>query len=99
MRTLAFDTTGPVLTVGAAHDTRSLGRRESRAQRHRGNLLDQLIDDLLEEIGWTRNNVEGLGLLNTFVRLRLSYGPDVVVELDNLPEGGARVRIGGNLHG
>ena len=63
MRILAFDTTGPILTVGAVHDARSIGRKDARAERGRGNLLDQIIDDLLGEIGWTRSDVEGLGLL------------------------------------
>ena len=44
-------------------------------------------------------HVEGLGLINTFARLRLSYGDGAILELENRREGGARVRVGGVLHG
>ncbi len=62
MRTLAFDTTGPALTVGVAQDLRAIGRKDSVADRNRGNVLDQLIDALLSEVGWSRSDVEGIGL-------------------------------------
>jgi len=62
MRTLAFDSTRPILTVGAADGTRALGRKDSPADRNRGNILDQLIDALLVEVGWSRSDVEGIGL-------------------------------------
>ncbi len=42
-------------------------------------------------------HIEGLGLLNTFSRLRLSYGDEAILELANREEGGAKVRIGGAL--
>jgi hypothetical protein len=62
MRVLAFDTTGPILTAGAADGVCVLGRKDSRADRNRGNLLDQLIDALLSDVGWSRSDVEGIGL-------------------------------------
>ena len=43
-------------------------------------------------------HIEGLGLINTFSRLRLSYGEGAILDLHNRTEGGARVRIGGVLH-
>lgn len=63
MKTLAFDTTGPIISVGVAQDGNVQGRRDSAADRRRGNLVDQLIDNLLNEVGWTRADVGGLGLL------------------------------------
>jgi hypothetical protein len=63
MRTIAFDSTGPIITVGAANGTCKLARRDAQADRNRGNILEQLIDNLLLEIGWHRRDVEGLGLL------------------------------------
>jgi two-component system sensor histidine kinase YesM len=42
-------------------------------------------------------HVEGMGLINTFSRLRLKYGQDAIMEIGNRPEGGAFVHIGGRL--
>lgn len=44
-------------------------------------------------------HIEGLGLINTFSRLRLSYGEGAILDLQNRDEGGTRVRVGGTIHG
>jgi tRNA threonylcarbamoyl adenosine modification protein YeaZ len=63
MRILAFDTTGPIVTVGAASGGRALGRWDTPAQRPRGNLLAECIDRALADLGWSRATVEGLALV------------------------------------
>jgi len=63
MKTLAFDITSPIVTVGAAQDGKCLGLRDCKAERSKGNQLDQIVDQLLYEIGWRRNEIEGLGLI------------------------------------
>lgn len=63
MRILAFDTTGPVLSVGSAADGKPLSRCNHPAERGKGNLLELSIDEVLSETGWTRHDVEGLALL------------------------------------
>ncbi len=40
-------------------------------------------------------HVEGMGLLNTFIRLHLTYGEAALMEIGNGAPGGARIRIGG----
>ena len=42
--------------------------------------------------------LNGMGLLNIYLRLHLIYGENRIFEIRNLPEGGASVRIGGLLH-
>lgn len=41
--------------------------------------------------------LNGMGLLNIYLRLKLIYGDSKIFEIRNLPEGGASVRIGGLL--
>jgi two-component system sensor histidine kinase YesM len=43
--------------------------------------------------------IEGMGLLNIVLRLRMLYGEDNVFEVAELPGGGARVTIGGRIDG
>lgn len=43
-------------------------------------------------------HIDGMGMLNTFARLQLSYGAAAVMEIGNRPEGGAFVRIGGSIN-
>ena len=63
MRVLAFDTTGPVISVGAAADSRPLWRLGRLSERGKGNLLDVMIEEALRHVGWSRGDVEGLALL------------------------------------
>lgn len=63
MRTLAFDTTGTILTVGVAADGQTLYRRDHPATRDKGNLLNLAIDEVLSEVKWSRKEVEAVALL------------------------------------
>jgi tRNA threonylcarbamoyl adenosine modification protein YeaZ len=63
MRVLAFDTTGPILSVGAASDGKPLCRRDRMSVRGKGNLLDVLIEETLQCVNWSRPDVEGIALL------------------------------------
>jgi tRNA threonylcarbamoyl adenosine modification protein YeaZ len=63
MRTLALDSSGSVITVGTAENSHAIARHDVRAERGRGNLLEQVIDDVLAESCWSRNDVDGLGVV------------------------------------
>ncbi|AEE97748.1 integral membrane sensor signal transduction histidine kinase [Mahella australiensis 50-1 BON] len=65
-------------------------------------------DDVIEsfecekKLAWQNNfennsNSGGVGLLNTFNRLKLTYKENMVFEIRNRPDGGAEVTIGGPL--
>ncbi|MGG1552754.1 sensor histidine kinase [Paenibacillus ferrarius] len=43
--------------------------------------------------------LDGMGLLNIYLRLKISYRSDMCMQMVNLPHGGAMVRVGGNLKG
>jgi two-component system sensor histidine kinase YesM len=45
------------------------------------------------------SSISGMGMLNSFERLRLAFGEDSIFEIDNGPLGGARVAIGAAIHG
>lgn len=57
-------------------------------QKSAGLKADNPISDL---------NINGLGLMNLYIRLHLLYKDQMVFKLENPPEGGARVTIGGPL--
>ncbi len=44
-------------------------------------------------------SISGMGIINSFERLRLAYGSAVAFSLGNRPGGGARVAMGAALHG
>jgi two-component system, sensor histidine kinase YesM len=44
-----------------------------------------------------QNSAGGIGLMNTYARLYLIYGDEVLFKVDNLPQGGAVVRVGGHV--
>ena len=60
-------------------------------------LLDRLAS-LEKESSLPALELNGMGLLNIYLRLNLIYGEHKIFEIRNLPEGGASVRIGGRLH-
>lgn len=63
MKILAFDSTGPILSVGAASGGQPVARLDALVFRGQGSLLDRQIDLLLSGVGWPRSDVEGLALL------------------------------------
>lgn len=63
MRTIAFDASGPIITVGTSEDSRKIARRDIRAERGRGNMLEQVIDEVLNSSKWSRSDIEGLGVV------------------------------------
>lgn len=63
MRILAFDSTGPLLSVGVAADGQPLCRRDMKTERGKGYLLEHAIDAVLRDVDWSRNDVEGLAIL------------------------------------
>ena len=48
--------------------------------------------------GRTGTSISGMGIINSFERLKLAYGDEAVFELGNRPSGGARIAIGAGLH-
>lgn len=63
MRTIAFDASGPIITVGTSENSRKVARRDIRAERGRGNMLEQVIDEVLNSSKWSRNDIEGIGVV------------------------------------
>ncbi|OAS17940.1 sensor histidine kinase [Paenibacillus oryzisoli] len=43
--------------------------------------------------------LDGMGLLNIYLRLKISYRTDLCMQTVNLPDGGAMVRVGGKIEG
>ena len=41
--------------------------------------------------------IEGMGLLNTYIRLKMTYGNDTIFRIENNPTGGSKVSIGGTI--
>lgn len=48
--------------------------------------------DKLEDL-----QIGGMGLINTIVRLKLKYQDEVTFNIENLPSGGTKITIGGNI--
>lgn len=63
MRVLAFDMTASRITVGLARDGNAVGRWDAEATRGRSGTLDALIDQALSASRWTRQDIDGLGLV------------------------------------
>ncbi|MBD3299253.1 MAG: tRNA (adenosine(37)-N6)-threonylcarbamoyltransferase complex dimerization subunit type 1 TsaB [candidate division Zixibacteria bacterium] len=63
MRVLAFDMTASRITVGIARDGNAVGRWDAEATRGRSGTLDALIDQALSESNWTRQDIDGLGVV------------------------------------
>ena len=61
------------------------------ALQHRFRAIDA---GLLQPAGREGLAIGGMGLANTYARLALFFGPGFLFCIDNLPTGGARVRIG-----
>lgn len=44
-------------------------------------------------------SISGMGIINSYERLRLAYGSEVAFSLGNRPGGGARIAMGAGLRG
>ena len=62
-------------------------------QRLRAQMREILKDGILPSL-----KIQGMGLLNIFIRLYLLDGIPFIFDFGNRPEGGAFVTIGGSLH-
>jgi len=49
--------------------------------------------------GLSPMSISGMGILNSYERMRLAFGGGTIFEIANRPEGGARVAIGAAWHG
>lgn len=63
MKTLAFDTTGPTITVGLAARGASVACLNAQSHRGKGNLLEGLITRALSAAHWSRRDIEAIGLI------------------------------------
>ena len=63
----------------------------------------EALTEQMEEIRRTATlpslKIQGMGILHVYIRFFLLYGEDFVFRLENNPEGGACVVIGGKWHG
>jgi sensor histidine kinase YesM len=62
-------------------------------------ITDKLAARRLNGCGLSPMSISGMGLLNSFERLRLAFGEGAVFEIANRPEGGARIIMGAGLNG
>ncbi len=63
MRILAFDSTGPIITLGLAEGGMPLKRVDAPAARGTGSILERLIDEALASVGWERKSIQGIALV------------------------------------
>jgi two-component system sensor histidine kinase YesM len=60
-----------------------------------------LLDERIRELGLRSEvpvlQLNGMGLLNIYIRMKLTYGEYAVFEITNLETGGATITIGGNI--
>ena len=59
--------------------------------------MNQLKEDLADNFQNVEMRIGGMGLLNTFARLYLLNGDDLVFRIQNKEEGGAEIIIGAAL--
>lgn len=62
-------------------------------------ISEKLADRRRTGSGLSPMSISGMGILNSFERLRLAFGPGAVFEITNRPEGGARILMGAALNG
>jgi sensor histidine kinase YesM len=44
-------------------------------------------------------SISGMGIVNSYERLRLAFGDGAAFEITNRPDGGARIALGAVVHG
>lgn len=59
--------------------------------------LKSKMDEILESGVLPSLELDGMGILNIFIRLYLIYGITFIFDFGNLPEGGAFVKVGGRF--
>ena len=69
------------------------GFDEKVSQRLRSQMEDVLTFNILPSL-----ELDGMGLLNIFMRLYLTFGNSFIFDFGNLPEGGAFVIVGGHFN-
>jgi two-component system, sensor histidine kinase YesM len=62
-------------------------------------ISDRLAAWRLAESGLSPMSISGMGIVNSYERLRLTFGDEAVFEITNRPGGGARIAMGARLHG
>jgi two-component system, sensor histidine kinase YesM len=77
-----------VLDDGPGFSEEALARLDARFRERRGT-----------EDGLVPLSISGMGLLSSRERLRLTFGEEAEFEAGNRPGGGARVALGGPIHG
>ena len=55
------------------------------------------MDEILENGLLPSLELDGMGILNIFIRFYLIYGITFIFDFGNLPDGGAAVKVGGRF--
>lgn len=61
------------------------------------NALDEKICEITKTGLLPSIEIEGMGLLNTYIRLKSTYGDNTIFRIENNPAGGSKVSIGGSI--
>ena len=57
--------------------------------------LESTLASIVPEKSLPELQIDGMGLINLYIRLKLAYREDAVFKIRNLPDGGTEVTIGG----
>lgn len=63
------------------------------------SMRDRIAERERQGRGLPPLSISGMGVLNSYERLKLAFGNGAVFEIGNRPEGGARIAIGGRANG
>ena len=59
--------------------------------------LTHTLESIRDSKDITRLKIGGMGLQNVYLRLLLQYGPSAILTVENDPEGGACITMGGSI--
>lgn len=59
--------------------------------------LTHILESIRDSKDITRLKIGGMGLQNVYLRLLLQYGPSAILTVENDPEGGACITMGGSI--
>ncbi len=62
-------------------------------------ISDRLAVRRQEGSGLFPMSISGMGIVNSYERMRLAFGDEAAFEITNRPDGGARIAMGAGLHG